>query len=98
MGAGAASLLAVRTLDEGRGLDFGSYSRMLRIPKHSACTLWPRPVASRNPPLAYSQWLKATLGCAPDLQSRILRASKHSSNVAEIQAPPLIQLVFAGGK
>ena len=24
-------LLAIRTLDEGRGLDFGSYSRMLRI-------------------------------------------------------------------
>ena len=33
-----AFLLATRTLDEGRGLDFGSYSRMLRIPKHSAWT------------------------------------------------------------
>ena len=80
----------------GRSLDFGSYSRMLRIPKYSASTWWLRPVASRSPPLAYSQRLKATLGFAPDLQSRILRVSKHSSNVAEIQAPPLIQLVLAG--
>ena len=30
--------VAIRTLDEGRGLDFGSYSRMLRIPKYSAWT------------------------------------------------------------
>ena len=29
---------AMRTLDKGRGLDFGSYSRMLRIPKYSAWT------------------------------------------------------------
>ncbi len=49
------SHLAIRTLDEGWGLDFGYYSRMLRIPKYSAWTYWLLPVASQVRP-----WLNAS--------------------------------------
>ncbi len=57
-------------------------SRMLRIPKHSASTLWPR--TGRG---TYSPWLPASsyrcrCGFAAWLSGRKLRDSKHSSDAA----------------
>ncbi len=68
------------------GLACGSDSRMVRIPKYSAFTDRPAPVAAPSSP-----WLTPVAKGAAWLRplgvsGRILRASNHSSNVATSQA------------